>query len=306
MIQVLSPGDLANLLLAGPRALPNQARSKSLAGNEGGPVSLLKLLQQWLPVKEERYSFTWRDDHLKGLVSARSLPSPNIWDIDCLAITPEEDQAATALLEGLSSAGIANQATKIFLRLDGDSPLMEAALRASFARYNMECFYSIRGKSFQLSPPEAGYSLQPEAATDEQQVFTLYSSIVPPVVRQAEGLTLKEWQEIHPQGLAGRGFVCLKEGGLAGWFRIHARHRSFHFELLIHPKETGAGLQYMLSQITAQVPQGSSLGCWVPEFHGELGRALSLLGFTPGGEHACLVRRLAVPVTYSQLVPARA
>ncbi|HEX77782.1 MAG TPA: hypothetical protein G4O03_05140 [Dehalococcoidia bacterium] len=307
MIQALSPRDLVELSLLPSPELANQARSKALIGKEQGLRPLATLLAQWLPLKVVRHSLVWREGgRLRGLVSARSLSSPKAWEIDYLAIAPEELQAAASLLERLSALGAGKKTARVFLRLELDSPLVEAAIRADFAKYATERLYLAQGRPPQLPQADPRYSFRPEAAPDEPHLFTLYSVAIPTPVRQAQGMTRQEWRDNRDESLPGKRAVCLKGDSLVGWFRVRATPKLSHFEVMAHPDEGGSGLESMLAQILAQMPRNSPLACIVPQFQSQLALTLSSLGFEPGVEHACFVKQLTVPVTEPRFAPARA
>jgi hypothetical protein len=211
-----------------------------------------------------------------------------------LSIPPEEE--ALALLQEPGLVLAERGAERLFLRLPADSPLLDLALRVSFLPYGEEDLF-LAPTPLPSPPP---LPLRPRSPHDNQQLFQLYSLLMPPQIRQAEGMSLQEWLESQEKW--GTEKVWEKERGVQGWLRLEKKGGRGSVEVLATPE----GLEGLLGYALRRLRGCGSLLCFAFPFQEELERSLVAYGFQKVGENTLLVKELAARARQPAFIPARA
>jgi len=306
MIRPLYPTDLFSLLVSSRRIIPNQAVARDSLSKR----SLLRpqaFLEHWLPLSGRRHSWVFFErGHIRGLVSIRSCSSPRAWQIDYLHA---DEEHCLALLDQVSAVAIEWGVRKLFLRLPSDSPLIDGARRAGFSCYTMEYIYRYCGAGGQRADEATGpYRLRPKARGDEYMLFALYNVALPPPVRTAEGMTLKEWRETRDRGFwleQRREFVLEKHGSLVAWLQVSATPRTGCFEIIFHQLDEGT-LKWLVNYTLSYLHGKSSAVCVAYASQQPLLRLLENLEFEKVAQSAKLVKELDIRIEEPSLIPVRA
>lgn len=202
-------------------------------------------------------------------------------------------------------------------QLEPGSGLMEALLTEAGRRYaqhllaeaeeNTEQFGFLRREGFavyarqdiwkgvlvhDIAGPQPEGMLRPLKSADEPAVLALYSSVVPALVQQVEGL---------PRPPSGWGLF--EEGELVGVFLLRIGPRGLWMEPFLHPgarhvAEWTAALTGLL-----EISPARPLHVCVRSYQDWLGVILRDFHFSLCGEQAVMARRVVVPVPSSQTLP---
>jgi hypothetical protein len=284
----------------GLSARRNQARTWDRLGVEDGGIHFLeRALEQGLPLARRRH--TWvavRGLSVRGVASARPRGQHIAWEVDYLSAAVEDEAAGTSLLEELCRSLGEERVEKVFLRLDSDSPLLEASHRAGFFPCCREHLLRIDGPP----PPKAEPApLCQRAAADAYPLFQLYNAAVPGTTRSHQAVTFREWLAAQEKGRCQQ-LVLPGDGHLLAWLRLLRSGRGGTFSLLHHPSE-GRAIDGLLAAAFERLAGGRPIFALVPEYDETLARRLEELGFTMSGEYVLLAKRLLRPV--EEAVPVR-
>ena len=288
-------------------AFCNEARVWERLGLEERGVALLeRAVQQWAPVPwKGGRRLTWvalRGMTVCGLASARRRGRRSAWEVDYLAVAPEEEGTCVSLLEGvargLGRAGV----EKIFLRLDAHGRLLGAARSAGFFPY-------LRERLWRLERPPQGLDCAPlpmrlRTAADLLPLFQLYNASVPATVRRCEAVSLREWAALQERGRS-QHLVLQKDGRVAAWLRLARRDGAGCFALLA-PRRGDAPLDDLLATALHYLHDRRPIFCLVPDYERTLAARLADLGFQPAAEYAVLANRLVRPIEEAAAVPTGA
>lgn len=306
MIRPIHPTDTVALVIFGRQACPNEATGR--LGRRGGQVpSWSVLLGDWLPLKTQQQAWVSEEGgRISGFISARARPGSTIWEIDRILLAQcETGDTCRELLEGLSQAGSERGIERIFLRLPSQSSLTKAAKQAGFSHYLTEYLYQHEGP-IPFEFPELPF--RPRTSKDEQGLFQLYSATVPASIRQMEGMTLREWQEIQDGARERRGrqeLLAERDASILAWLKLADEGGTGFFEMTVRPSEEGI-LLGVIGHALAQFRDKARVSCLVPEFQERLRLLLDEHGFQQVAEHVVLARQLAARVKQHALAPARA
>ena len=88
MIRTLQPTDLSGLLFLTTRSLPNQARPRERLGERPERARVARdLVSHWVPFGKRNHTFLYiQGRHIGGLLSCRSRPDLNTWEVDRLLL----------------------------------------------------------------------------------------------------------------------------------------------------------------------------------------------------------------------------
>ncbi|MFN8533713.1 MAG: hypothetical protein U0556_09215 [Dehalococcoidia bacterium] len=304
MIRSIRPTDLPGLAFLNRRGLVNEAYSRRDLTRPRRSLSLGMILEHWLALEENRQSWVNVDRRrIDGLISARH--EGLAWEIDRLVVEPDADpRIVQRLLSYITAVGGELGIQKLYLRLPAESDLIDLARSAGFIAYRDETLYGRQtpdGESKGVLPD----GVRPKANHDNHAVFQLYCAAVPVSVRQAEAMTLGEWQQIGSRGrpaLRRRELVYETDGELAGWLQIDVRGGGAHFEVLAHPDHSNVIETMLAAALTLQGGR-APLYCLVAEHEARLAQFLSNQGFQPEASFCALVKQLSVRVKQPRLVP---
>ncbi|MCS6801524.1 MAG: hypothetical protein RMM58_03535 [Chloroflexota bacterium] len=304
MIRSIRPTDLPRLAALNRRGLVNEAYTRRDLTRSRQTLSLGLILEHWLALEENRQ--TWINVErrkIDGLISARH--EGFAWEIDRLVVEPDADpRVVQRLLSYLAAVGGEVGVQKLYLRLQASSDLVDLARNAGFLLFSGETLYA---RSIPYEAPRLPWpaGLRPKLSSDAQALFQLYCASVPLQVRQAEAMTLSEWQQLRARGrptLGRRELVYERSGELVGWLQTEVRGRALSLELLAHPDHADV-VDLLLDVGLVQHGGRAPVYCLVADHEERLARALAKRGFQPEASFCALVKQLSVRVKQPRLVP---
>ena len=284
------PTDLVALIAHDGRVYPNEAKTWDRMGmGQGGPHPLGAALEQWLSFATGKH--TWvsvRGATIRGLVSARRRGKRSAWEVDCLINADEDSSVTGSLLERMAAGATKEGATRIFLRVLADSPIVEIARSVGFFVYAQETLYRTDEPAAAKDP---GLPFRPATKADALGIYHLYNAVTPANVRAIEGATLGEWQAARePWGGNPKDLVLEEDGVITGWLRLLAGNEG-RFAMLIHPQRRDA--QAFLETALAHLHGCRSVFCLAPSRGDSIARLLRKLAFSPVEDYQAMSKRTA-------------
>ncbi len=303
MIRTFIPLDVVDLLVAG-KALSNKAKTRDGVGKKDARLGdLANILGDWFNPQLRPCVWVYAEGlSLRGLASVRDRCSSHAWEINRLLVAEHDRSCCLNLLERVSSVGGQLEIGRIFLRLPVDSPLLRAAQESGFLPYSTEHLYwRDRGDGNEGKiRTSSAYSPRRKKADDEYRLFELYLKCVPPHVRQAEGMTYKEWQSNRDRSL-GQEWVFEKGGDLVGWVAINAGRHCGQLDMRAATRDE---MQNVVGYGLASLGDCHQMYCLAPDFEEALQRLLEDLGFNRVMTYSVLTKELLARVAERYAMPA--
>jgi hypothetical protein len=282
------PTDIVALVSFDGRVYPNEAKPLDRLGlGNDKPHALETALEQWFSFATGKH--TWVSVHgatIRGLISARPRTKRTAWEVEVLINTTEDDSVWQSLFTRMLRDIGRHGAERVFLRVQRDSPVRQAARDAGFFTYAEE---SLRRRPALPPPAKSDLPVRRRAKSEALGVFQLYGRQVPANVRAIEGATFREWQAAQEKwGGRFSDLVVEEDGVISAWTRVV----SGQVNRLAALSDNGydeivtAALQ-LLSEREAH--------CLAPRHAPGLVSALDRLGFEPAGEFCAMAKRLAKP-----------
>ncbi len=304
MIRPLGISDLPRLVLQSGK-LDNQAVPRDvLVSRHVSNLRFRSLIRQWFAPGDSFHSWVCVEDNkLRGLVSAKERWGHRVWDIDRLLFDEVDQDKCLAMFETVSNSAANQGVPKIFLRLSQDSPMLQVATTVGFNAYQQEKLYSSRGVSSGPLAADGGYRFLPCTEVEAQNLFHLYSQIVPAAIRSVEGMTLKEWQSCqeYKSGMAHQ-LTCWFGDELIGWIKITLYKRSGIVDLIAKPNHIEPVLDFSLSCLGHK----KYANYLVPAYQSDLAALLNVRKFEPAGDYISLVKETAGRIRQPALAPVKA
>lgn len=235
----------------------------------------------------------------RGLASARHRSSDHAWEIDRLLIGDDDEECCNSLLERLILSGCDSGVGKIFLRLPVDSPLANSVKKAGFLPYVTEFLYGT--KEEKVSPDTSIPPLTPRLKHlgDEYKLFEMYQKCIPVRVRQAEGMTFKEWQDSKDR-TTKQEWVFEHEGALMGWFHMRGSGDIGQFEVMTSREEY---LKHVVSYTLLSLKDCRQLLYLARDFQEELVKILRSYGLDELERYSVFIKELTIKTQDPCLVP---
>ncbi|GIW18980.1 hypothetical protein [Tepidiforma sp.] len=228
----------------------------------------------------------------RGVAVARQLAGGAGWDVASLRIgRPKDDDAVTALLQGLAREVALRGGRVLYLRYAEGSPHAGALRRAGFYAYRLERLYALRSSR---AAPGPGNPFRPAVRADRAGIFRLYCRAVPEPVRRNEAPGQQEFRAVLDSFDCEQEFVADGEGGLIGWAGIGEREA----HLLL--AEGGALVEAALDTVEAHAPRHGALV--VAEHQPGIEAAAQERGYPALGVRLMCARRLARAETLKEVV----
>lgn len=286
------PTDLVALVTFDGRVYPNEAKPLEQLGLDEPTRPLETALEQWFSFATGKH--TWvsvRGATIRGLITARRRAKPSVWEVDALIDIDEDDEVAASLF-GRATAGLVKEkAERVFLRLDEDSSLRDAAREAGFFQYARETLYRLNGPGA-VSLTEV--PLRSRKKSDLMGIYQLYNQTVPANVRAIEGSTFREWQAAQEAWGARTTDLLLEENGIiSAWLRLAKGHVG-RFSILAGQSQYGC--EEFVRSACARLNHSESLLTLVRQDNPALALNLERMGFRPAGNYVVLAKRLARPI----------
>ncbi|HEY5625513.1 MAG TPA: hypothetical protein VIT93_03385 [Dehalococcoidia bacterium] len=282
------PTDIVALVSFDGRVYPNEAKPlERLGPGNDKPHALETALEQWFSFATGKH--TWVSVHgatIRGLISARPRTKRTAWEIEVLINTTDDDSVWKSLFARMLSGIGRHGAERIFLRVQLESPVRQAARDAGFFVYAEE---SLRRRPALLPPPQSDLPVRRKAKSESLAVFQLYSREVPANVRGIEGTTLREWQAAQEKwGGRFSDLVVENDGTISAWARVVLGQVNRLAAL------SDGGYDDIVSA-ALQIIGEREAHCLAPRHAPGLVSALDRLGFEPAGEFCVMAKRLAKP-----------
>lgn len=286
------PTDLVALVSFDGKVHPNEAKPLDRLGLDERAHMLETALEQWFSFATGKH--TWvsvRGATIRGLISARPREKRSAWEVDAL-IDVDDDEGVSLSLFSRMIAGITKQrAERVFLRLDADSHLSEAARKAGFFPYEKETLYRL-----DEPPPQQLTEVpwRPREKSDLMGMFQLYSQSVPANVRAIEGATFREWVAAQESwGGSTKDLVLEEDGIISAWLRVMPGQTG-RFSLIAQGQRYG--LQEMVLASLSRLHASRNVLCLVPEYNSGCAASLERVGFQPVADYTSYAKRLVKPV----------
>jgi hypothetical protein len=294
------PTDLVALVSFDGRVYPNESHTWDRLGRQSeGPRLLENAFEQWFSFATGRH--TWisvQGQTIRGVISARPRGSRLAWEIDCLIVADEDEEAVLlALLDQANAAAVQARVLRVFLRVEAGSDLLAPVRKAGFMPLVVERLYRLTGSAPETSP-DPSLQLRERGRTDGFTLFRLYNLVTPVSVRELEAATYAEWiagQEKRSQGRGKLDVVVERGGEIVGWLRAVPDGGVGRLDLLLHPDAAAYG-PGLLAHAVSWLGNRRPLYCLVPAYATGLASMLEEGGFDLAGEYISLVKRLALPL----------
>lgn len=298
------PTDIVALVSFDGRVYANEAHPLDSIGLEQRTRPLENALEQWFSFATNKH--TWvsvRGATIRGLISARPRAKRSAWEVEVLIDAGEDESVALSLFSRMSAGVMKQGAERVFLRLDAESDVREAARSAGFFRYESETLY--RRDASHWRPSGSGVSLRSKGKADAFGMYQLYNRAAPANVRGIEGATFREWQAAQEKwGGRTTDLLLDDDGTIAAWVRVCTAGPMGRLSILAdrgpYDDLLGAALDLL---------QDREVMCLVPNYNPELASALERFAFEPAGTYESMAKRLTKPVeeaameTASEAVP---
>ena len=285
------PTDIVALVSFDGRVHPNEAKPLESLGLDERAHMLEEALEQWFSFATGKH--TWvsvRGATIRGLISARPRAKRSVWEVDAL-IDVDDDEGVSLSLFSRMIAGVTKQrAERVFLRLDADSSLSEAARKAGFFQYERETLFRLH------EPPPQQLTEVPWRSRDKSDLmgmFQLYSQSVPANVRAIQGATFREWQAAQEAwGGRAKDLLLEEDGIISAWVRVLSGQTG-RFSLIA--QSTRYDLQELVLAALSRLHASRDVLCLVPEYSSGWAASLQRLGFQPVADYTSYAKRLVKP-----------
>jgi hypothetical protein len=285
------PTDLVALVSFDGRVHPNEAKPLERLGLDDRAHPLESTLEQWFSFATGKH--TWvsvRGATIRGLISARQRAKRSAWEVEALIDVDEDERVALSLFGRMSAGIIKQRAERVFLRLDGDSHVSEAARKAGFFPYARETLYRLDDR-----PPSqlTEVPFRAREKSDLMGMFQLYSHCVPANVRAIEGATFREWQAAQESwGGRTKDLLLEEDGIITAWLRL-LPGQTGRFHLIAQSQRFN--LHELVHAALSRLHTSRRVLCLVPEYCAGWAACLERLGFQPAAWYSSYAQRLVKP-----------
>jgi Acetyltransferase (GNAT) family len=218
----------------------------------------------------------------------------------CVARDAAESEVAAPLVEYLCEQAGQKGASRLFVRIPLDDPLIDIFRTQGFRQYATESVLYGEAPAACSTEPPAG--LRSAKSRDERLLYHLYRKVTPWGVAHLEAPTFRDWKALR--GAAGQQEV-IDRVELVGWCRVQkgsqARPHTLSFMAL--PEK---GLADELADHAIVASDAQPAWCSLRHYDSPLIDALRGRGFSLLLTQALLVREIAVrvPLPEKSLVPS--
>jgi hypothetical protein len=193
------------------------------------------------------------------------------------------DRVWEDLIEGFAAEAGQRGAHNLVATVPDDSPEFEALRRLGFAIYARQSIWRLAGRR-----PAGGHSpgtLRARQPADDWGIQVLYSNVVPRLVQQVEA----------PPRSNGRGYVLESDGEILAFLHLARGALGAWCEPYLHPEAYSRSAEVIESMLRL-TGDGSDRPLYfcVKSYQEWLHDPLQNAGFEAAGEHAVMVKRLAV------------
>ncbi len=204
------------------------------------------------------------------------------------------DNPGTELIEAALIAAGRRQAQHILADAEDKTDEYGFLRRAGFSIYARQDIWKGAPPSPRSLPAPKG-KFRPLLSADASAAHALYCSIVPALVHQVEGFPRRP-----------KGWLIYEEGELVGFFHLRSGPRGLWMEPFFHPGARNAAewIAFWLGGLTIR-PHDPIYIC-VRSYQDWLGPILRDNGFSLMSRRAVFIRRVVVPVPFTEGLPLSA
>ncbi len=298
MIRSFNSLDIVRCALAATKGLSNRAVTLgNLPGRGSYWRPLLRLSRRHLSPRAVGSAWVWVEAfRVHGIATVSPRSGLQSWEVVNLHLASVPSQPVSELLEETAAAAASRGAERVYLRLEPDDPVVDAARLCGFFPCTRETLYRgspLQGDSRTGSLFDADSRLREKEPRDDYGLFRLYNASTPVSVRMLVGMTFDQWKASRERP-AGRCSERVFEGAdaIRGWVRTARRRSDGHLSVMLHADDrvvmqdvTDAGLRGLAG--------ARAVYCLVPEYDTALATALEARGFEPVGQFVTLVKTTA-------------
>ncbi len=286
------PTDLVALVSFDGRVHSNEAKPLDRMGLDERAHPLDSALEQWFAFATGKHtSVSVRGTTIRGLIAARRRAKQSAWEVDALIDVDEDEGVALSLFSRMIAGIVKQRAERVFLRLDADSHVGDAARKSGFFPYARETLYRLES---QPAPKRTEDPFRPRTRSDLMGMFQLYNRTVPANVRAIEGATFREWQAAQESWGGRASDLLLEEDGIiSAWLRVMTGNTG-RFSLITQSERFN--IEEAVQVGLSRLHQSQHVLCLVPDYNVGLAGCLERLGFEAIACYTPHARRLVKPV----------
>ena len=292
----VGPLDLVRCALVGPKGMSDLAVTVTgLCRPRTFRKSIFGLCRRSVSPRT-RDAWVWYEDGgVRGLASIRQRSGPKSWELSHLYTNSPSAKEVVGLLERAAAGAGSHGAERVFLRVETDSPVLQAARLAGYFPSHIETVYvgvaGNREPSHSLF--DADSHLRDRRSDDNHALFRLYNAATPVKVRQLVGMTFDQWAS-SPEQAPGRPYegVLQVEDDVQGWLRTSARSGKGSLAVRLRP-DYDALMPEVVEAGLRRLHGTRTVFAIVEEYAPRLATALEGLGFEAQGEYVVLVKSVA-------------
>lgn len=308
MIRPLTPADILSLINLQIESPLSEARPKRFLSSKTSPS--VNIASLWFGTLFALMTHTWIATHgirIRSLASIQRRHGPTVWDVSSLVVADNDCHDSCAdLLMRLGELAASIEATKLFLRLDDSSHLLQIAQENDFKPYQAEVLYTYDAPEKAAASEIEGLRVKVDA--DSHGIYRLYHTSVPSQVRMVEGITLDDWLDCREHLNDENGakeYVFEAEGEVKGWVKLCGNSTSAFLEM-IAPSQPQDISKRLVDFALSKVEPGVHISTLLPEYSTAIATSLENAGFKAGHRMVSLHRPVAVPVKEISAVPVGA
>lgn len=292
----LGPLDLVRCALVHQSEMPDLAVTlTSLCRPRSFRMSLIGLSRRSVSPRARDAWVCIGEGGVHGLASIRQRSGPRSWELSHLYTGSPSAKTVVGLLERASAGAGSHGAERVFLRVETDSPVLQAARLAGYFPSHVQTVYV--GMAGNREPShslfDADSHLRDRRPDDRHALFRLYNAATPVKVRQLVGMTLDQWASSHESapGRLSEG-VLQVEGDAKGWLRTSARFGRGSLAVTLHP-DYDALTPEVVEAGLRRLSGTRTVFAIVEEYAPRFATALEARGFEAQGEYVVLVKSVA-------------
>ena len=178
--------------------------------------------------------------------------------------------------------------------LPAEDTRLSAFQHVAFHIYAQEDIFRLANPPSELRP-ERSNGFRPRHTRDTWALARLYGAITPPLVQQAEGLSLAGRDEAICMPISSRGtkgYVLEIGQEILGYAETRRGSQGAWIRFLLHPQARDMAEALVCGTLNRLSCQ--SIYCSLPDYQGGVRSALQNVGFKPCGRQVVLVRHIAV------------
>ncbi|MDP6072359.1 MAG: hypothetical protein QGG34_12525 [SAR202 cluster bacterium] len=295
MIRSFNSLDIVRSALASTRGLSNRAVTLSSLPRHGSywrPIIRLSRLQLTPRALDSAWAWT-EGAQLHGIAVVAPRSGLQSWEVTSLHLASVQPGPLSELLEEAAGAAAMRGAERIFLRLQDDDLVVDAARKSGFFPCVGETL--LRGAAIQNGTRSGSLfddatRLRRMVPRDDYGLFRLHNASVPVSVRRVTGMTFDQWrasQESQPGRRLERVFE--KADAIRGWVRTSKRGGAGYLSAALHADDR-AIMPDVVDSGLRRLAGARDVYCLTPEYETSLQAALDARRFVAVDHFVTLVK----------------